>query len=221
VSRRGFIDGEYQDGEVRGLITLAGKRGMGKTTEMIRVLMLCTGIVIFFDTVRKHTLRGFLVVSQPGELKAALRRGVKRIHYMPAPGSSRLAHFDAVCAIALAVGWLVLAVDEIDRVCKRDDDSEAVVLPANLKELVECGRHYRVSMLFTFRKPPYVPRGLTSEAEEHRLFRTTENRYVKYWADTIGDDDAARRLRTLPKYHYLRCVDGGDPEQMCAGKHVA
>ena len=40
---RGFIDGEYQDGELRGCTFIAGKRGMGKTTEMARLLWPVVG----------------------------------------------------------------------------------------------------------------------------------------------------------------------------------
>ena len=40
---RGFVDGEYQDGELRGCTFIAGKRGMGKTTEMARLRAFCAG----------------------------------------------------------------------------------------------------------------------------------------------------------------------------------
>lgn len=218
---RGYVDGEYQDGELRGLSFLAGKRGMGKTTEMVRLLSLCRGVVIFFDTLSKHNLPNFHVVNQPGELKALLRqarRGSLRVHYQPI--GRRFEHFEAVNAIVKAVGWMIYAIDEIDLVCKKDADGDAPKMPPGFKELVEAGRHFRVSMLFTARKPPAVPRGLTSECLEFRLFRTTENRYVRYWAETIGDDATAARLRTLPKYQYLLCRDGEEPVLMSAGKKI-
>jgi hypothetical protein len=80
---RGFIDGEYQDGELRGCTFIAGKRGMGKTTEMARLLSLCSGGVLFFDSLSRHesVLEGYKIISQPGELENYLRVNRARRFY--------------------------------------------------------------------------------------------------------------------------------------------
>jgi hypothetical protein len=218
----GFVDGEYQDGEIRGLAFLAGKRGMGKTTELVRLLKACSGGVVFFDTLSKHAhlLKGWRIVGKPGNLKEAIRANPNnfKIVYQPMFGD-RAAHFEAVCAIVKAVGWCVFGVDEVDRHTTANIVELKLKTPS-LHDLIEYGRHYRVAGLFTARKPSQVPRALTSECAEFRLFRTTENLYVRYWADTIGDTKTADSLRTLPKFHYLLCRDGEDVQVLSGGKLI-
>src|ERR1035437_10275567 len=100
---RGFIDGEYQDGELRGCTFIAGKRGMGKTTEMGRLLSSCSGGVVFFDSLSRHeaVLPGYKLFSQPGNLTEYLRINRNRrfrILYQPRAGILDQ-HFQAVCSI--------------------------------------------------------------------------------------------------------------------------
>ena len=208
---RGFIDGEYQDGEVRGCTFLAGKRGMGKTTEMARLLSQCGGGVIFFDSLSKHApyFPTFKMISQPGDLEAYLRanRG-RRFQVLYQPRSGDLGnHFQAVCVIVRAFGSMVFAVDELDMLCgSRWGDAR---MPPEFYHLVNFGRHERVSMLATARRPMSVARGFTSQCGEMRLFLITEKADTKYFEDYIGADDA-RRLGTLPKFQFLHWIDGGE-----------
>jgi hypothetical protein len=215
---RGFIDGEYQDGELRGCIFLAGKRGMGKTTEMGRLLSLCSGGVLFFDPLSRHesVLPGYRIVSQPGELAEYLKvnRGRRfRVLYQPRSGDP-VAHFQAVCAIVRAIGWMILGIDELDMVTgPRWGDSR---MPPEFYHLVNYGRHVRVSMLATSRRPMSVPRGFTSQCMEMRLFGMTERADLKYFEDYIGQEDA-QRLATLQKYQFLHWTGDG-PARLCGGK---
>ena len=200
---RGFIDGEYQDGELRGLTFLGGKRGMGKTTEMIRLVSLCSGGVVFFDTLSKHegVLRGWVIVTQPRELKKALEKnygGKFRICYQPRCGNLD-EHFAAVCDVVKIVGWMIFAVDELDKLCgTRFGESR---MCAGFYGLVNYGRHHRVSMLATARRPAQVPRGYTSECHEMRLFKLTEKRDLDYFAELIGSE--ADKLPSLPPYKFM------------------
>jgi hypothetical protein len=216
---RGFIDGEYQDGELRGLMLLAGRRGMGKTTEMDRLLKTCCGGVIFFDSLSKHAgvLSGYVVINQPGQLKEYLRVNRKRafrVLYQPKQGSLD-AHFDAVARIVKAFGWMIFGVDEVDKICgSRWGDAR---MPPVLYELVNYGRHYRVSMLATARRPMSVARGYTSECSEMRLFKVKEKADIAYFEEFIGATDA-RRLPMLDKFQFLRWTDGCDEAELCGGR---
>ena len=89
-------------------------------------------------------------------------------------------------------------------------------MPKGLYDLVNYGRHHRVSMLATARRPAQVPRGYTSECHEMRLFKLTEERDVKYFAELIGDSEA-RRLPGLQPYQFLRWDDAGD-SKLCGGR---
>lgn len=208
---RGFIDGEYQDGELRGCTFIAGKRGMGKTTEMARLLSACSGGVVFFDSLSKHgpVLPSYRLITQPGEMAAYLRanRGRRfQILYQPQSGDLD-AHFRAVCKIVRAHGWMIFGVDELDMLCgSRWGDAR---MPAEFYHLVNFGRHERVSMLATARTPMSVARGFTAACIEMRLFCITESSHIDYFENYVGEDNAGL-LRTLQKYQYLHWRDDGE-----------
>ena len=218
LSSRGFIDGEYQDGELRGCVFVAGKRGMGKTTEMGRLLSLCSGGALFFDVLSRHesVLPGYKIISQPGELKAYLKLNAKRrfrILYQPRSGDPG-AHFQAVCAIVRATGWMIFGIDELDMLCGPQwGDSR---MCPELYHLVNYGRHVRISMLATARRPMSVARGFTSQCLEMRLFGMTERTDLKYFEDYIGRADV-ERLPKLEKYQYLHWTGDG-PAALCGGR---
>ena len=210
MSPRGFIDGEYQDGELRGCIFIAGKRGMGKTTEMGRLLSACGGGVLFFDSLSRHeaALKGYRIVSQPGELEEYLRANVGRrfrVLYQPRSGDLDQ-HFQANCLIVRAFGEMIFGVDELDMLCGSQwGDSR---MCPEFYHLVNYGRHCRVSMLATARRPMSVARGFTSQCLEMRLFGMTERADLKYFEDYIGQADA-QRLATLSKYQFLHWTGDG------------
>jgi len=220
VKTRGFIDGEYQDGELRGMTLLAGMRGAGKTTEMDRLLQTCSGGVLFFDSLSKHAgvLKGYVVVHQPGELKAYLTRNHKkrfRILYQPRTGDFD-AHFQAVCDIVKAFGWMIFGIDELDKCCgPRFGPSN---MPRGLYELVNYGRHAIVSMLATARNPSRVSYDFVNECSYMRLFHM-QNRYLKYFEQFIGTENVAR-MRSLQKFQYLLWRDGEEHAQICGGRRL-
>lgn len=213
---RGIVDGEYQDGEIAGLVFLCGMRGMGKTTEMDRKLSLCTGGVLFFDTLSKHAgvFQGYTVLSEPGTLAAYLRlnRGRRfRVLYQPRAGDLDQ-HFQAVCKIVRVFGWMIFGIDELDKHCgARWGDHR---MPPEFYHLVNYGRHERVSMIATARNPKAVPRAFTNEAEMI-VFRTEERSYREYFEDRLGEE-AAERLASLPRFSYMQRIGDGPPV-VCGG----
>lgn len=207
---RGFIDGEYQDGEIRGIHFLIGRRGFGKTTEMDRKLSLCGGGVIFFDTLSKHAsvLKDYRVISQPGDLQKYLEpnRGRRyRILYQPREGNLDM-HFRAVSLIVLAFGWMIYGVDEIDKLCgARWGDRR---MPPELYDLVNYGRHHRVSMIATARRPQTVARAFVDEAELHVF--NVKPAVADYLKEDIGPENVPR-ITKLEKYYYLHCLPDEEP----------
>lgn len=227
---RGFIDGEYQDGDLRGLTGLFGQRGMGKTTETVRLVSQCSGGAIFYDTLDKHghVLKGWVTFQQPGPLKDYLRTNRKRrfrVRYAPprpnvfadkrdSAQAGEAQHLIAVCQIVAVFGDMIFAVDEIDRFCDKNGE-----MPAALYALAHYGRHYRVSMLCTARDPATLGINFRSQCEFLRIFRTDEDRYVQYFAGRIGKANA-QRLRSLPQYHYLLWQSGTSEARVCGGKRA-
>jgi hypothetical protein len=215
---RGFVEGEYQDGELRGLTFLAGERGMGKTTEAIRLVEQCTGPVIFFDTVGRHAalLHGFKLFNQPGQLKEHLlaNRGRRvRACYVPLD-EFPVEHMIAVATMVRALGSMILAIDEIDTFCGAEFGDKR--MPPELYNLAHFGRHYKVSMLATARDPVSLSIRFRSQCEFMRLFRTSEERYVKYFEARIGRANAAK-LPMLKKTFFLLWQAGSMDAPVCGG----
>ena len=234
---RGFIDGEYTDGELRGLGFLAGERGMGKTTEMARLLDQCAGGALFYDTLGKHgkLLRGYTVIRQPGELKRYLipnRERRFRIRYVPAvqwgdQEAQQTAHLRAVCTIVAALGRMIFAIDEVDQFCGSEWGDKR--MPPELYDLAHYGRHYPigwedrgeriggVSMLVTARDPVTLSIKFRSQCGSFRIFRTTEEAYMKFFGSRIGKANTAR-LSSLPQYQYLFWQAGTSEARVCGGR---
>ena len=208
---RGFIDGEYQDGELRGINFLVGRRGYGKTTEMNRLLGQCTGGILFFDALSKHAgiFRDYVVISEPGQLEEYLRvnRGRRfRVMYQPKRGDLD-GHFTAVSKIVAAFGWMIFAVDELDKLCgQRFGETR---MPPAFYDLVNYGRHHRVSMIATARRPQAVPTGFRDESEL-RVFSLKPGRALEAITSEIGDG-AAGEVAALPKFRYLHFIEDEDP----------
>jgi len=171
---------------------------------MARLLSLCSGGVLFFDALSRHeqTLKGYKMFSQPGPLRDYLILNRERrfcVLYQPRSGNLTQ-HFQSVCVVVRAIGNMIFGVDELDMLCGAQwGDSR---MPPEFYHLVNYGRHCRVSMLATARRPMSVARGFTSQCLEMRLFGMTERTDLKYFEDYIGQEDS-NRLATLQKYEYL------------------
>jgi hypothetical protein len=231
-----FVDGEYQDGELRGLTFLAGERGMGKTTEAIRLVEQCGGPVIFFDTVNKHRhlLPRFTPFMQPGRLQEYLRinrgRRVQAIYVpLPPPGVRPIfepkkksdprqewlvQHLICVCLMARAFGNMIICIDEIDMFCGPEWGHRW--MPDELYDIAHFGRHFKVSALATARDPKSLSKKFRSQCATMRLFRCSEQDDVDYFAKRIGAANAAK-LPTLQKTYFLLWTAGDQAAPICGG----
>jgi hypothetical protein len=95
---------------------------------------------------------------------------------------------------------MIFAIDEIDTFCGAEFGEKR--MPPELYNLAHFGRHYKVSMLATARDPVSLSIRFRSQCEFMRIFRTSEERYVKYFEARIGRENAAR-LPTLQKTYFL------------------
>jgi len=98
-------------------------------------------------------------------------------------------------------------VDELDKLCgARWGDAR---MAPEFYHLVNYGRHERVSMIATARRPRAVARGYTAESEM-RIFNIKEGADLDYFEELIGKEQTAR-LKTLPQFFYLHCVEDAEP----------
>lgn len=180
--------------------------------------------MVVFDTLGQYReqARGFIRIHDPNGLKLYMRYcfgpegRFKDLRVLYIPLSSDLEkHFEAVTSLVLAFGkngqGVIYAVDEIDRFCT------ASHVPPSMKDVINYGRHRKVSMICTSRRPAAVARELTSQCAEIRVFRTTEPRDIRYFADIMGDT-AAAQLAGLEEYKYLRWTDDCAEPQILGGR---
>ncbi len=183
---RGFIEGEYQDGEIRGLTFLAGMRGMGKTTETARLLSQCAGGALFFDTTGNHPFKGYKTFTQPDDLVKYLKANHNRrfrIRYVTTDEHAE-EHFVRVCSIVRWARWMVFAVDEVDTFCGPEHGAKQMPMP--LYNLAHFGRHYRVSMLVTARDPASLSIKSVRSAAPCGYFASTKNAISNTSRDASG-----------------------------------
>jgi hypothetical protein len=216
---RGFIDGEYQDGELYGRNFIAGKSGTGKTTEMARLISQCGGGAVFFDPLSKHEpiLPGFRLFHQPGDVSDYLRiNRDRRYRILYQPRSGKVAeHFQALCLIVRAFGKVAFAVDELDMVSGPQWGSSWMA--PEFYSLVNYGRHEGVIILATARYPNSVPRGFTSQCSELRLFAMTEPKHLRYFEEYIGQ--GVEQLRRLAKFQFLHFKAAEEQISISGGRH--
>lgn len=135
--------------------------------------------------------------------------------YQPLGGDLQ-EHFESVTALALSYGklgpGLIYGVDEVDRFCDNgrlkvpDRKPGQPVRDPALKELINYGRHRKISAICTSRRPAQVARELTSQCSEIRCFKTTEPRDIRYFADIMGEIPSSF-LPKLKEYSYLKWTD--------------
>lgn len=219
--KRGFVDGEYQDGEVRGLTFVAGAGGMGKTTEMERLGSVCSGGAVFYDSLGEHSFKGWTIVHQPRDLKALLLRNRNkrfRILYQPMEGENT-DHFRNVCQILKITGkWLggvVFLVDEVDMHCGAEWGDTR--MPPELYDFAQYGRHRRVSVVATARYPNQVARGLISQCRSMRLFYMDDPEHVDHFRKKCGPK-VATAIQGLKPYQYVIWWRGVSEIQFCGGR---
>jgi len=207
---RGFIDGEYQDGEVRGMEFIIGNRGYGKTCEMIRLMDQCTGRVWMFDTIGTHAhLFKAPTVHQPEDLRK-LAMTQRRLRYVPL-GGDRVLHFRSFCALARGFGNVVLGADELNEFC--DPVWGRSWMPPELNGIVQYGRHWRIAMIGSARELPSVSKAYRQSCEHFRMFNLTDPDYLREVGKVVGRDVAAK-LPSLPKFKYLLWRKGGSGAEL-------
>lgn len=113
----------------------------------------------------------------------------------------------AICEIltagrptAPALPNVLLVVDELDRFCGPHH------LPEGLAHVINYGRHYGVSFVGVSRRPKRVHRDVTANVDEVICFQTQEPGDLKYLAEFIGEDRAAK-LPGLAAHHWLSSED--------------
>lgn len=109
--------------------------------------------------------------------------------------------FEFANRCALAAGDMLVVWDEVDRF------STAAKMPPAAKRIVNAGRHVGLRLFACSRRPYMMNRDLTALATRMAIFRTTEPRDLRYFADYVGA--AAENVPGLEAYHALDWTEHG------------
>lgn len=103
--------------------------------------------------------------------------------------------FSILCKTAIEHQNLCLILDEVDMFdSPHSQDRE-------FKKLIHYGRHYKVDLVTTSRRPHNVSRDLTSQTEMFYVFKVIEERDLKYFEALDGRLPA--QIQPLQKFEYL------------------
>ncbi|MBL4766475.1 MAG: hypothetical protein JKY94_01965 [Rhodobacteraceae bacterium] len=186
-------------GEICGFF---GPKGSGKTNHALVGLKTHRRVILCGRNRQEAIERGARIVESPRALLECIKAagsGAFRLAYRFG-GLDTAAEFETVNRLAWAAEDVSLLWDEID----------LFVPTAHLsgygKLLVNEGRHRRVNIYFTSRRPMRVDRDLTANADRLCVFRTWEPRDIEYLTEFMGA--AAKGARSLENFQYLDWRDG-------------
>lgn len=180
------------------LTFVVGRKGSGKTTWARRRLLEFPRRIII-DPMWEY--REGVVVRTVADLAEYVRPLRYHRYSVVLRGSNEDGL--AVCEILTAgeptnptLPGALLVMDELDRYCSPH------YLPDGLQAVINYGRHYSVSFIGISRRPKRVHRDVTANVDEIICYQTQEPGDVKYLAEFIGEDVAAK-LPGLPPYEFL------------------
>lgn len=105
---------------------------------------------------------------------------------------------DLAGGYARNVGGVALECGEVDVIAPNNAS-----ISDEMRNVIQRGRHYRVSILGASQRPAQVSRLLTAQADVLSLFRQYEPRDIAYLREATNDE-VANRLPNLPKFWHVQ-----------------
>lgn len=163
--------------------------------------------LIIYDPMRQFSDCG-VVIDNRQALLLFLQSNVKkkfRVIYQPHIGLSDqdVIHneFKEICRVVNCLRDIYFLVDEIDNCLSQNHHENGY-----FRNIIQRGRHDRISVVATTIRYTDVQRALTAQADMIICFHTHEPSDVQYFKSYFGD--MARELPTLLPFHYLKYEKG-------------
>ncbi|HEX6960202.1 MAG TPA: hypothetical protein VF194_19635 [Ferrovibrio sp.] len=162
-----------------------GKSGEGKT--FLALSHIGPQPAILYDINEQEVLtRNAVICSSPIDLVKALDRGERRICWRGFGVMGPVAAFEWANKCARVYGNRVLLWDDVDRMMP------IYPVPVHADWIINAGRHRRLTIKASARRPANMPRNLTAAATKVYSYRIHGRRDLRYLADEWFDDLAAR-----------------------------
>jgi len=185
------------------IITILGRKGSGKT-RLSKHIIRAKKRVLIYDPIGQFSDCG-VVINNPmiliGYLKRNFTRNFRAVYQPPDDISTDIAkEFKHVCEIVHCLEDIYFLVDEVDTYVTSS------YCPPYFNNLVQRGRHKRISLVVTTRRHTETTRHLTAQSDILISFSQHEPNDLKYLGTFFGKE--AEKLPTLPLYHYLKFEHG-------------
>lgn len=187
-------------------------KGSGKT-YLTRQLVARAPRLLVLDETGDYAGGDLVTFTDPPELARAMVAPAWRYRlaadlsdagrraYLEGEIPDEIAQLGGIAAwLAWAASDCVLVLDELADYCSPD------YTPANIKLLASKGRHRRVSLLGTSRRPAEISRHVSAMADLVFAFHTEEQRDLDYLRSRFG-----ARVAELPRLAIGHCLAAGDP----------
>jgi len=188
------------------IVVILGKKGSGKTV-MAREIVKGQSRLVVYDPMRQFSDCGAVITSRASLIRYLWenRRGRFRAVYQPHIGLDDRdvvrEEFREVCRYMNAIQNVWFMVDEIDNCLDPRDRQNGY-----FKNIVQRGRHDRISIVATTIRYTDVQRGLTAQADKIICFHTHEPSDIEYFRAYFGA--LADDLPMLPPYHFVMYEKG-------------
>lgn len=173
--------------------TIIGMRGEGKTTLANHFIKYRTKPVIIVDPLSQFQGQRFF--DAHSLLDHALTRGITLAQPLIATIFEQ-EDFNIICQIAVRHKNVMLVIDEVDMF----DSPHSV--DKDFKRIIHLGRHFKLDLVTTSRRPANISRDLTSQTAEFYIFKVTEKRDLDYFAERSSE--LPDKIKALKKYHYIK-----------------
>lgn len=158
-------------------------------------------LVTLRGSAKPNFLKGFIVVDSIPQLVAVLRRvrhgNFRIICHL---GRNYMEEFGAILKLALELGNVTLAVDEMWQFCK------PAWMPPDLGYVARAWRHRGITLIYTVQRPQLVAADLCENTTQWRLFQLQGQLALEKLRGRVPDA-AIRELPQLPKYWHIHAND--------------
>lgn len=187
------------------ILTVIGKKGHGKTTLTNKLMIeLNKASVIFdprmqYDTTAKRRLHfkngnRFLLWLNQGNYKEFKKYKFEAVVNAP------FSEFEPLAEAVYKMHDITFVIDEVDGVFNTHKNNSVMM------DIVNYGRHNKLNVITTSRRPARINRDLTSQTDVFYFTRMREPSDQKYIKDSVGQE-FVKSVYDLDKFEFLRVED--------------
>jgi hypothetical protein len=172
------------------IILYMGTTGSGKTYKFTEHLQQEDSNVILFDTMADEKLARFgILVDSAADMTVLATKETQSKKFHIRIQSDDTVIFDHACQLAMKLGNVRIAVDELSMFCNSN------YMPPEFKKLVRLGRHKNAGLMATTQRPPDIQALIISQCQEMYLFQMHLPNDVRYLSQFVPDTDRLLNLK--------------------------